>query len=173
MTTDRTDIMNEIETDRDGYKSLALNVPDLGQPTVTAGTTFFRLIWTDEQPLTVNRVDYKGDVTVTLDGKVESFLRRAHAFLGDPPTESAVKVITPAVERWFLSFKDTTAATEILAATVARHREIGLSILDEEIKRAAVHVSELRNLRRRMENAGPTEHVHYSETTYELKERNR
>lgn len=168
----RTDMIADIHIDRDGYKSLTTNVPDLGQPTIGAGTNFYRLHWDDEQPLVVNRVDYKGDVNVTLDGKIELYLRRAHTFLGDFPTAAAQPIITAAVQRWFLSFKDTTAANEILAATVAKHRDIGLSILDEDISKATKHLAELRKLKRRIEKAGPTEHIHWSETTYELKERN-
>lgn len=165
--------MSEI-TVRDGYKSMVVEVPDLGTATVSAGVNFFRLEWTDEMPLTVNRVDYKGDVCLILDdGRVTWNLRRAHVFMGDCETDSARRKILPVVEAFLAEFKDTDAGVQILAATVAKHRGFDLSGLADDIAQAEQHVAELKALKTRIEAADPTEHVSRYETTFDLRRRNR
>lgn len=163
-----------IETDRDGYKYAMVTVPGLGVARVGAGTTSYRLKWTDEAPVTVNNVDYHGEVLILLNQHhVEVYLRRTGGLQGAEATASAKTKIVAAVDAWLPTFRDTDVAIELLTDTVTKHNGFSRNIIIREIGKAKLHLQEQERLLARLNEAGPTESVHWSETTYELKERSR
>lgn len=165
--------MSDITIDSNGLKSTVIEIPGLGATTVGAYTNAFRLTWTRKAPAVINGVEYHGDVMVTVaNADITVALSRAYGgFRIVHPTDAARKRVTEAVSDWFPTFVGTDLADEILASTVSRYNALNRERVAGEIAKAEQLLRELRELSARLDAAGPTDHVAWSDITYELRKR--